>query len=142
MANTSAVSTSFKVELMRALHDFASATGNSFNGALYTGTATLDATVTSYATAGEISGTGYTAGGATMQMVTPTSSGTTAILDILDLSWTSASFTANALNVYNDTNSNRSVFSIAFGSDKTVSSGTFSIVWPTADASNAIIRLA
>ena len=92
--------------------------------------------------ANEITGTGYTAGGATTASVTPTSSGTTSIFDLADAQWTSASFTANGSLTYNSSKSNKAWFVIAFGSDQTVTSGTFTIQWPTADASNAIVRIA
>ena len=145
MAITSAVCTSFKVELLKGVHDFTATTGNTFKIALFTSDATLGASTTAYSTSNEItnsSGTAYTAGGATLTSVTPTSSGTTALCDFADVSYTSASFTANGALIYNDTQSDKAVAVIAFGGDKTVSSGTFTIQFPTADATNAIIRLA
>ena len=145
MAITSAICTSFKVELLKGVHDFTATTGNTFKIALYTSDATLGASTTAYSTSNEItnsSGTAYTAGGATLTSVTPTTSGTTAICDFSDVSYTSASFTANGALIYNDDQSDKAVAVIAFGGDKTVSSGTFTIQFPTADASNAIIRIA
>ena len=145
MAITSAICTSFKVELLKGVHDFTATTGNTFKIALYTSSATLGASTTAYSTSNEItnsSGTAYTAGGATLTSVTPTSSGTTALCDFADVSYTSASFTANGALIYNDDQSDKAVAVIAFGGDKTVSSGTFTIQFPTADATNAIIRLA
>ena len=145
MAITSAVCTSFKVELLKGVHDFTATTGNTFKIALYTSSATLGAGTTAYSTSNEItnsSGTAYTAGGATLTSVTPTTSGTTAFCDFADVSYTSASFTANGALIYNDDQSDKAVAVIAFGGDKTVSSGTFTIQFPTADATNAIIRIA
>ena len=145
MAITSAVCTSFKVEILKGVHDFTATTGNTFKIALYTSSATLGAGTTAYTTSNEItnsSGTAYTAAGATLTSVTPTTDGTTAVCDFADVSYTSASFTANGALIYNDTQSDKAVAVIAFGGDKTVSSGTFTIQFPTADASNAIIRIA
>ena len=145
MAITSAVCTSFKVELLKGVHNFTATTGNTFKIALFTSSASLGAGTTAYSTSNEItnsSGTAYTAGGATLTSVTPTTSGTTAFCDFADVSYTSASFTANGALIYNDDQSDKAVAVIAFGGDKTVSSGTFTIQFPTADASNAIIRIA
>lgn len=142
MAITSAVCTSFKPEVMQGLHNFTTSTGNAFKCALYTSSATLGASTTAYSATNEISGTGYSAGGVTLTNVTPTSSGTTGYIDFNDAQWTSSTFTANGCLVYNSTNSNRAVFVIAFGGDVSVTSGTFTIQWPTADASNAILRIA
>lgn len=142
MAITSALCTSFKVELMRALHDFTTSTGDAFKIALYTSSANLGASTTAYSATNEVSGTGYTAGGETLTNVTPTSSGTTAFTDFADVTWASATITANGALIYNSTNSDRAVASLAFGSDKTSTDGDFKIIFPTADASNAIIRLA
>jgi hypothetical protein len=145
MAITSAICTSFKQEILVGTHNFTATSGNTFKIALYTSSATLGASTTAYSATNEItnaSGTAYTAGGATLTSVTPTTSGTTAICDFADVSYTSASFTANGALIYNDTNSDKACAVIAFGSDKTVTSGTFTIQFPTADASNAIIRIA
>ncbi len=145
MAITSAVCTSFKQELLVGTHNFTATTGNTFKIALFTSSATLGAGTTAFATTNEItnsSGTAYTSGGATLTSVTPTTDSTTAICDFADVSFTSASFTANGALIYNSSQSNKAVAAIAFGGDKTVSSGTFTIQFPTADATNAIIRLA
>jgi len=145
MAITSAICTSFKQELLVGTHNFTATSGNTFKIALYTSSASLGAGTTAYSTSNEItnsSGTAYTAGGATLTSVTPTTSGTTAFCDFADVSFTSASFTANGALIYNDTQSDKAVAVIAFGGDKTVTSGTFTIQFPTADATDAIIRLA
>ena len=145
MAITSAICTSFKQEILVGTHNFTATSGDTFKIALYTSSATLGAGTTAYSTSNEItnsSGTAYTAGGATLTSVTPTTSGTTAFWDFADVSYTSASFTANGALIYNDDQSDKAVAVIAFGGDKTVSSGTFTIQFPTADATNAIIRIA
>ena len=146
MAITSAVCTSFKVELLKGVHDFTATTGDTFKIALFTSSATLGAGTTDFSTSNEItnsSGTAYTAGGATLTSVTPTASSTTAVCDFADVSYTDATFTANGAMIYNDSASgDPACVIIAFGSDKTVTSGTFTIQFPTADATNAIIRLA
>ncbi len=146
MAITSAVCTSFKVELLKGVHNFTATTGNTFKIALYTSSATLGAGTTAFSSSNEItnsSGTAYTSGGATLTSVTPTSDSTTAVCDFADVSYTDASFTANGALIYNDSASgDPACVVVAFGSDKTVTSGTFTIQFPTADATNAIIRLA
>ena len=145
MAITSAICTSFKQEILVGTHNFTATSGDTFKIALYTSSATLGAGTTAYSTSNEItnsSGTAYTAGGATLTSVTPTTSGTTALCDFADVSYTSASFTANGALIYNSSQSDKAVCAIAFGSDKTVTSGTFTIQFPTADATNAIIRIA
>jgi|TARA_R110002012_G_scaffold189406_1_gene356702 hypothetical protein len=146
MAITSAVCTSFKVELLKGVHNFTATTGNTFKIALFTSSASLGAATTAYSTSNEItnsSGTAYTAGGATLTNVTPVASSTTAVCDFNDVSYTDATFTANGCMIYNDSASgDPSCVIVAFGGDKTVTSGTFTIQFPTADATNAIIRLA
>ena len=145
MAITSAVCTSFKQEILVGTHNFTATSGDTFKIALFTSSASLGAGTTAYSTSNEItnsSGTAYTAGGATLTSVTPTTSGTTAICDFADVSYTSASFTANGALIYNSSATNAAVCAIAFGSDKTATNGTFTIQFPTADATNAIIRLA
>jgi hypothetical protein len=142
--------TSFKQQLLEAVHDFRLSGGDTFKIALYTNSATLDASTTAYTTSGETTntaGSAYTAGGNTLTRISPTSSGTTAFTDFADTSWASASFTARGALIYNTTPSsgaytNPSVVVLDFGSDKTASAGTFTIVFPAADASNAIIRIA
>ena len=146
MAITSAVCTSFKVELLKGVHNFTATTGNTFKLALYTSSASLGAGTTAYSTSNEItntSGTAYTAAGATLTSVTPTSDSTTAVCDFSDVSYTDATFTANGCLIYNDSASGDPAWVVvAFGGDKTVRAGTFTIQFPTADATNAIIRLA
>ena len=142
MAITSAICTSFKQEILVGTHNFTASSGDTFKIALYTSSASLGASTTAYSTSNEISGTGYTAAGATLTSVTPALDGSTAVCDFADVSYTSASFTANGCLIYNDSQSDKAVAVIAFGGDKTVSSGTFTIQFPTADASNAIIRIA
>ena len=142
MAITSAICTSFKQELLVGTHNFTATSGNTFKIALYTSSATLGAGTTAFGTGNEVTGTGYTSGGATLTSVTPTLDSSTAVCDFADVSFTSASFTANACLIYNSSKSNKAVAAVAFGGDKAVSSGTFTIQFPAADASNAIIRLA
>jgi hypothetical protein len=145
MAISSAICTSFKQEILVGTHNFTASSGDTFKIALYTSSASLGAATTAFSTDNEISntsGSAYSSGGATLTSVTPTTSGTTAFCDFSDVSFTSASFTANGALIYNSSQSNKAVAVIAFGGDKTVSSGTFTIQFPTADASNAIIRIA
>ena len=145
MAISSAICTSFKQEILVGTHNFTASSGDTFKIALYTSSASLGAGTTAFSTSNEISntsGSAYSSGGATLTSVTPTTSGTTAFCDFADVSFTSASFTANGALIYNSSQSNKAVAVIAFGGDKTVSSGTFTIQFPTADATNAIIRLA
>jgi len=145
MAITSAICNSFKQEILVATHDFTSSTGDTFKLALYTSSATLGASTTAYSATNEItntSGTAYTAGGENLTSTTPVLDSSTAVCDFNDISWTSASFTANGCLIYNSSKSNKAVCAIAFGSDKTVTTGTFTIQFPTADASNAIVRIA
>ena len=150
MAITSAVCSSFKQELLQGKHDFDSSGGDTFKIALYTSSATLGAATTDYSATNEITntaGTAYTAGGATLTNQGVSLSSTTAFTDFSDVSYTSASFTANGALIYNTTTDGGSsttdaVAVIAFGGDKTATNGTFTIQFPTADASNAIIRLA
>ncbi len=145
MAITSAICTSFKVELLKGTHNFTVTSGDTFKIALYDSDATLGASTTAFSTSEEItntSGTAYTSGGATLTSVTPVASSTTAVCDFADVSYSSASFTANGALIYNSSATNAAVCAIAFGSDKTATNGTFTIQFPTADATNAIIRLA
>jgi hypothetical protein len=135
--------TSFKQELLTATHDFTNSTGNTFKLALYTNSASFDASTTAYTATNEVSGTGYSAGGGTLTNVTPTTSGTTALTDFADLTFSSATITARGALIYNDTAAgDPSVVVLDFGADKTSTAGDFTIVFPTADASNAIIRIA
>jgi hypothetical protein len=136
--------TSFKVELMQAIHNFTASTGNTFKLALYTNSASFTAATTAYTTSNEVTASGsYSAGGGTLTNVTPTSSGTTAFTDFADISFTTATITARGALIYNDTaTSDPTVVVLDFGSDKTSTSGTFQVIFPAADASNAIIRIA
>jgi hypothetical protein len=140
--------TSFKRELLFGVHDFDASTGDTFKIALYTNSATFDAATTAYTTTNEISGTGYTAGGGTLSNVDPTTSGTTAFTDFADETWTTATITARGALIYNTTPNTTSIsvtnptVVLDFGSDKSSTAGDFTIVFPTADASNAIIRIA
>jgi hypothetical protein len=142
MPISQAMCTSFKVELLTATHNFTASTGDTFKIALYTSSATLGASTTVYSTSDEVVGTGYTAGGNTLTNITPTSSGTTAFTDFADTTWSTATITARGALIYNSSKANRSVCVLDFGSDKTSTAGNFSIVFPTADASNALIRIA
>jgi len=143
MAISQAMCTSFKVELLTATHDFTNSTGDTFKIALYTSSATLGAGTTAYTTSNEVASTGnYSAGGNTLTNVTPTSSGTTAFTDFADTTWSSATITANGALIYNSSKSDKAVAVLAFGGDKTSTNGDFTIVFPTADATNAIIRIA
>jgi hypothetical protein len=149
MAITQAMATSFKVDLLNGIHAFGttvtrgSTNADTFKIALYTSSATLDATTTAYSTTNEVSGTGYSAGGNSLTVAqTPTSTSTTAWLDFADTTWTSATITANGALIYNSTNSDKAVAVLAFGGDKTSTNGDFTVVFPTADSSNAIIRIA
>jgi hypothetical protein len=136
--------TSFKTELMQAVHNFTASTGNTFKLALYDNSATFTAAATAYTATNEVANSGtYSAGGGTLTNVTPTSSGTTAFTDFADLSFTSAAITAYGALIYNDTASgNPTVCVLDFGGAKTSTVGTFTIIFPTADATNAIIRIA
>lgn len=156
MAITQAMATSFKRELLQGIHNFTSGsgggtttttgTGNSFKIALYTSAATLSAATTLYSATNETSGTGYTAGGNTLTNVTPTASGTTALTDFADTTWSTATITARGALIYNSATTagtaNRAVIVLDFGSDKTSTAGDFTVQFPTANASDAIIRIA
>ena len=135
--------TSFKKELLEAVHNFKNSGGSTFNLALYTNSASFDASTTAYTATNEVSGTGYTAKGAALTRVDPSTSGTTALTDFDDLTFSSATITARGALIYNDTASgDPSVVVLDFGADKTSTAGDFTIVFPAADASNAIIRIA
>tara|TARA_R110001599_G_scaffold40430_1_gene122902 strand:+ start:2489 stop:2959 length:471 start_codon:yes stop_codon:yes gene_type:complete len=156
MAITTAMATSFKSELLQGIHNFhngsgggtttTTGTGNTFKIALYTSSATMSASTTAYATTNEVSGTGYTAGGNTLTNVDPTTSGTTALTDFADTTWSSSTITARGALIYNSSttagSANRAVAVLDFGADKTSTSGDFTVQFPAADASNAIIRIA
>ena len=141
------VATSFKQELLQGKHDFTASTGHTFKLALYDNNASFTAATTDYTATNEVSGTGYTAGGGTLTNITPTTSGTTAFIDFADLTFSSATITARGAIVYNTTTGGGSsttdaVLILDFGSDKSTSGGDFTISFPTADSSNAILRIA
>lgn len=147
MAITSAICTSFKKELLERKHDFNTTSGHTFKIALYTSSATLGASTTDYSTTNEVVGTGYTAGGTALTNIDPTTSGTTAFIDFADATWPSATITAAGALIYNTTSdggtgTTDAVAVISFGGDKTSTNGDFVVSMPTADASNAIIRIA
>lgn len=139
--------TSFKVELLQAVHNFGPTSANTFKVALYTASADINASTTVYSTTNEVTGTGYTAGGNTLTISTSPTSGNnssnipTAYISFANTSWTSASFTARAALIYNSTQGNKSVAVLDFGADKTVSNDTFQIIFPTPDANSAIVRI-
>ena len=145
MSIDSAVCNSFKQEILVGTHNFTASSGNAFKLAMYTSSASLGAGTTAYSSSNEISntsGSAYSAGGKTIVSVTPALDGTVAVCDFADISFTSASFTANGCLIYNDTQADKAVCVVAFGGDKTVSSGTFTIQFPAAGASTAIVRIA
>ena len=142
MAITQAMCTSFKKELLEGVHNFKNSGGSTFKLALFTSSATLGAATTAYATTNEATGTNYTAGGDALTRVDPSSSGTTALTDFADLTFSTATVTANGALIYNSSASDAAVIVLAFGGDKTSTAGDFTIQFPAADASNAIIRIA
>ena len=143
MAITQAMCTSFKQALLDGEMDFSSNTAQSYKIALYTSSASLDAATTAYTTSNEVSGTGYSAGGNTLTISTaPTTSGTTAFLSFATTTWTTATITARGALIYQAGGTNPAVAVLDFGSDKGSSAGDFQITFPTADATNAIIRIA
>ena len=142
MSISQAMCTSFKVALLDGVMDFSSNTSQTFKIALYTSSATLDATTTAYTTTNEVSGTGYTAGGNTLSIAAnPASSGTTAFLDLADTTWSSSSITARGALIYKSATGNPAIAVIDFGEDKQTSSADFVIQFPSADKTNAIIRV-
>lgn len=147
MAITTAMCTSFKKELLEGKHDFNASSGDTFKIALFTSSATLGASTTDYSTSDEVVGVGYSAGGNTLTNIDPTTSGTTAFTDFADTTWSAATITANGALIYNTTTdggtgTTDAVCVLAFGGDKTSTNGDFTIQFPAADASNAIIRIA
>jgi hypothetical protein len=142
-----AMATSFKQQLLEGVHDFRLTGGDTFKLALYTSSATLDASTTAYTVTNEVGNSGsYAAGGGGLTRIDPTTSGTTAFTDFADLSFTTATITARGALIYNSTPThtytNPAVAVLDFGSDKTSTTGTFTVQFPTADASNAILRIA
>jgi len=151
MAITQAMCTSFKKELLEGVHNFKNSGGDTFKLALFaisgggksSSTATLGATTTALVTTGEVTSTGsYSTGGGSLTRVDPTTSGTTAFTDFADISFTTATITARGALIYNSSDSNKAVAVLDFGGNKTSTSGTFTVQFPTANASNAIIRIA
>lgn len=148
MSIAQTATTSFKVELLQAVHNFGPTSPNTFKIALYTGAANIGASTTAYTTTGEVSGPGYTAGGNTLTITVSPTSGTNsqnvvvAYISFADTSWASATFTARGALIYNATQGNKSVAVLNFGADKTVNNDTFQIIFPTPDANSAIVRIA
>ena len=146
MTIASAICNTFKVEILKAVHNFTAGGANVFNIALYTSSASMGAGTTAYTTTNEIantSGSAYSAKGLALTSVTPVLNSTTAVCDFANISWTSASFTANGCLIFNDSaTGDPGCCVIAFGGDKTVTSGTFTIEFPAATAGNAIIGIA
>ena len=143
MAISQAMCTSFKKELLEGVHNFKNSGGSTFNLALYTSSASLGASTTAYTTSNEVSGTNYTAKGASLTRVDPSTSGTTALTDFADLTFSTATVTARGALIFNDSASgDPAVAVLDFRGDKTSTAGDFTIQFPTADASNAIIRIA
>jgi hypothetical protein len=143
MAISTAMCTSFKVELFQGVHNFLLSGGDTYKAALYSSAATLGASTTAYSATNEISGTNYTAAGNSLTRIDPTSSGTTAYVDFADLVFCNVTISGvRGCLIYNSTDSNKAVSSHDFGSDKAATAGDFTLVFPTADASNAILRLA
>jgi hypothetical protein len=147
MAIQQTATTSFKVELLQAVHNFGPTSPNTFKVALYTAASSVGPTTTVYTTTDEVVGTGYTAGGNTLVISTYPTSGNnssavpTAYISFNNTSWTSATFTARGALIYNATQGNKSVAVLDFGTDKTVSNDTFQIIFPTPDANSAIVRI-
>ena len=142
MAITQTMCTSFKKALLDGEMDFSSNTSQTFKIALFTSTATLDADTTAYTSSNEVVGTGYTAGGNTLTVVAPATSGTTAFLDFNDTTWSTATITARGALIYQSGGSNPAVAVLDFGSDKSTVADSFTVQFPTADASTAIVRIA
>ena len=139
---TQALCLSFMQELPVAVHNFTAGSGHTFKMALYTSSATLNSSTTVYSATDEISGTGYVAGGATMTSVTPVISNGKVVFDFADVTWTTSTFTARGALIYNSSASDKAVLVLDFGSDRTVSGGTFTVRMPDATSSDAIIRIA
>ena len=149
MSITQSLVTSFKVEILDGIHNFgvgvirAGTAADTFKIALYTASATLDATTTAYTTSNEVVGTGYVAGGNTLVISqVPTSTGTTAFLDFSDSSWTTSTITARGALIYNSTQSNKAVAVLDFGGDKVTTAQTFTVIFPSSTSSTAIVRIA
>ena len=146
MAITQTLTNSFKRDLLLGKHDFDSSGGHTFKIALFTSSASLDATTTDYSTTNEVTGTGYTAGGVTLTNVGVVLSGNVAYVDFSDASWPASTITARGAIIYNTTTdggggTTDAVAIVDFGTDRSSSASTFTVQFPTADAENAIIRL-
>jgi len=147
MAITQTATTSFKVELLQAVHNFGPTSPDTFKIALYTGDSSIGATTTAYTTTNEVTGTGYTAGGNTLSISVSPTSGTnlsnvvTAYVSFSNTSWTSATFTARGALIYNSSQGNKSVAVLDFGANKTVNNDTFQVIFPAPDANSAIVRI-
>jgi hypothetical protein len=147
MAIQQTTTTSFRVELLQAIHNFGPTTPNTFKIALYTGASNIGPGTTVYTTANEVTGTGYVVGGNTLVISTsPTATNNasqvpTAFISFSNTSWTSASFTCRGALIYNATQGNKSVAVLDFGADKTVANDTFQIIFPASDANSAIVRI-
>ena len=147
MAISQTATTSFKVELLQAVHNFGPTSPDTFKIALYTGNASIGTSTTVYTTDNEVSGAGYTAGGNTLTISVSPTSGTnsqsvvTAYISFNNSTWTSATFIARGALIYNATQGNKSVAVLDFGSDKTVNNDTFQVIFPTPDANSAIVRI-
>lgn len=147
MAIAQTATTSFKVELLQAVHNFGPTGADTYNIALYTGAADIGPNTTAYTTSGEVSGTGYTAGGQALTIaISPTSANNTlgvptAYITFSNVSWPSSTFTARGALIYNVTQGNKSVAVLDFGADKTVAGDTFQVIFPTPDANSAIVRI-
>lgn len=146
---TTAMPTSFKVEILKAVHDFTASTGDTFKFALLKATAsgsgTFNATTTNYSDLGTdqlANGSGYTTAGNTLVSVTPVADGTTAICDFSDTTWSAASFTTCGGLIYNSTESGKACAVLSFGGDQTVTAGDFTLQFPPAVAATAVIRIA
>lgn len=135
------MTTSFKQQILVGTHNFTASTGDSFYAALYLSTASLGPTTTVYTTTGEVTGTGYTAGGTLLTSVTPTTSGTTAIITFANASWPNSTITARGALIYNASKSNKAVAVLDFGSDKVSSNTTFLITFPAATADSSVLRI-
>jgi len=147
MPITQTATTSFKVQLLEAVHNFGPTSPDTFKIALYTPAATIDTSTTVYTTSGEVSGPGYTAGGKTLTIAVSPTSGinssnvVTAYLSFLDVSWPNSTFTSRGALIYNTSKGNKSVAVLDFGTNKAPNNDTFEVIFPTPDASNAIVRI-
>lgn len=140
MAITNSVPTSFKQELFEGRHDFRT-TGNTFKLALYTSSATMDSSTTAYSATNEVAGAGYVAGGSALVNINPTTSGTTGFTSWSNLAFVAVTVTARGALIYNSTVGNRAVAVLDFGADKVATAQTLTVIFPTADSTNAIMRI-